>query len=102
MSRVLNSFEHRIRLPPSDVVVVVKVGQIVGRVGHVSDAGVANVARFLRSFGSRLRAKLTGSVEAAGVGRLDATVESRVDEIGNASLQKDRQTQQKKGKMTSR
>ena len=86
MSRVLDAFEHRVRLPPGYVVVVVKVGQPVGGMGQVCGAGVANVARLLRSFGARLRAEFTGSVQAASVGRFDSSIESRVHEIRNASL----------------
>lgn len=86
MSWVLDALQHGIRLPPGDVVVVVEVGQVIGRMGQMRNAGVANVARFLRSFGSRLRAEFAGSVQAAGVGRFDATVESRIHEIWNASL----------------
>ena len=91
MSRVLDALEHRVRLPPGDVVVIVKVGQPVGGMGQVCGAGVANVARLLRSFGARLRAEFTGSVQAAGVGRFDSSIESRVHEIRNASLLYDKQ-----------
>ena len=86
MGRVLDALEHRVRLPPRDVVVVVEVGQVVGRVGGVQHAGVANVARLLRALGARLRAELARPVHAAGVGRLDSQVEGRVHEVRDASL----------------
>ena len=85
---MLNAFEHRIRLPPSDVVIVVKVGEVIGRMSQVSETRIANITRFLRSFGSSLNAKFTRSVLAARVGRLDNSVEGRVHEIRYASLQK--------------
>lgn len=101
MSRVLDALQHRVRLPPGDVVVVVEVGQVIGRMGQMRNAGVANVARFLRSFGSRLRAELARPVQAAGVGRFHSPVESRVHEIGNASLQQSpRQKNKTKPKKT--
>lgn len=86
MSWVLDALQHGIRLPPGDVVVVVKIGQIISGMSQMGNSSIANVARFLRSFGSRLRAEFAGSVQAAGVGRFDATVESRIHEIWNASL----------------
>lgn len=86
LSRILDAFQHRVGLPPGDVVVIVEVGQVVGRMGQVRNAGVADVARLFRSFGASLRAKLARSVQTAGVGRFDATVERSVHEIRNASL----------------
>jgi hypothetical protein len=52
----------------------------------MTDSGVADVTRFLRSFGSGLRAELAGAVLAARVGRFGQHVESSIDEFGNASL----------------
>lgn len=99
MSRVLDALQHRVRLPPGDVVVVVEVGQVIGRMGQMGNAGVANIARLLRSFGSRLRAELARPVQSAGVGRLHSPVEGGVHEIGNASLQQSpRKKKQKKTK----
>ncbi len=86
MGRILDALEHRVRLPPGDVVVIVKVGQPVGGMGQVVNAGVANVARLLRSFGARLRAELARSVQATSVGGFHSSVESRVHEVWNASL----------------
>lgn len=87
MGRVLDALEHRVRLPPRDVVVVVEVGEVIDRVGGVRHAGVANVARLFWSFGAGLRAKLARSVHAARVGRLHWQVERRVHKVRDAPLQ---------------
>ena len=83
---MLDALEHVIRLPPGDVLVVVEVGEVIGRMGRIGHTDVAYVARLFRSFGARLRAKLAGTVEAARVGRLHHPVEGRVHKVGNASL----------------
>ena len=83
---ILDALEHVIRLPPGDVLVVVEIGEVSGRMGQVLHADVARVARLFRSFRSRLDAVLARPVQTARVGCLDDTVEGRVHEIGNASL----------------
>ena len=85
---MLDTIQHGIRLPPGDVVIVVKICQIVSGMGEVRDAGVANIARFLRSFGSSLCTKFTRTVETASIGRFNPSVESCVHEIRYASLEK--------------
>lgn len=88
MSRILNAFQHGIRLPPGDVVIVVKVGQEVGWMGQVFHTSVADVARLLWALGACLRAEFAWTVQATRVGRLHLAVESGVHEVGNASLRR--------------
>ena len=82
----MDAFEHGVRLPPGHVLVVVEIGQVVGRMGLVAGARVANVARLGRSLGSGLRAKLAGTVLAARVRHFRQDVEGCIHELRDASL----------------
>ena len=83
---MLDALKHVIWLPPGDVLVVVEVGEVVGRMRQIGLADVANVTRLFGTFGAGLRAELAGAVQSASVGRLHDAVERGVHKVRYASL----------------
>lgn len=84
MARELNPVPHRLRLPPSLAILVVKIRQVSSVMIILS----ADVAGLFYSTGSCLHAEFCWVVLPTSIRRLHQDVEGSILEFGNTSLER--------------
>lgn len=82
---VLDAFEHRLRLPPCLVFIVVEIREVLRRV-RLGPSGITDLTRFLGARRTRLHAELRGTFFTTCVSGLHKDIEGRVLESRDASL----------------